>query len=91
MRNVINYYYNLNPNKINQVFDYYYFYINQELYFFKKYYRKIDDVMDIYLLNKELISKNIMINEIILNREYSVITYVNKIPISQLCKILVQN
>ena len=28
MKETINYYYNLNPNKINKVFDYYYFYID---------------------------------------------------------------
>ena len=80
MRNVINYYYNLNPNKINQIFDYYYFYINSELYFFKIYYRNIEDARDIYLLNQEMLKKNIMVNEIISNRDGDIITFVNQNP-----------
>ena len=37
MKNIINYYYNLNPEKINHLFQYYYFYLQQELYYFVIY------------------------------------------------------
>ena len=80
MKNIINYYYSLNPYKINQIFDYYYFYINNELYFFKIFRRKVDDVFDIYSLNQEMIKKNVIVNEIVNNNINKVITYVNQIP-----------
>lgn len=80
MKETINYYYNLNPNKINKIFDYYYFYINNELYYFVIYDRKIDDINAIYDFNRKMISSNILVNEIINNKDSSVVTYVNKIP-----------
>ena len=55
MKNTINYYYNLNPNKINQIFDYYYFYIDNELYYFNIYTKNIKDIEAIYKFNQELI------------------------------------
>ena len=80
MKSTINYYYNLNPNKINQIFHYYYFYINYELYYFKIYSRKESDIQAIYQLNRDLLNNNIMVNKIIDNRNHSIITYVNQIP-----------
>ena len=80
MRNTINYYYNLNPNKINGIFNYYYFYINNELYYFIIYDREIRDARDIYLFNQEMIKRNIIVNEIINNRNNTIITFVNGIP-----------
>ena len=43
MKENINYYYNLNPNRINKIFDYYYFYLNNELYYFVIYERKVEN------------------------------------------------
>ena len=80
MKNTINYYYNLNPNKINQIFDYYYFYIDNELYYFNIYTKNIKDIDAIYKFNQELIAKNVLVNEIINNRMGTVITYYNQIP-----------
>ena len=80
MKETINYYYNLNPNRINKIFHYYYFYINNELYYFVIYDRKIDDINAIYDFNRKMISSNILVNEIINNKDSSVVTYVNKIP-----------
>lgn len=80
MKNTINYYYNLNPNKINQIFDYYYFYIDNELYYFNIYTKNIKDIEAIYKFNQELIAKNVLVNEIINNRMGTVITYYNQIP-----------
>ena len=80
MRNTINYYYNLNPKKINQIFHYYYFYVDNELYYFKIFTRNVKDILAIYKLNRELIRKNIMVNEIINNRDNTVVTYINQIP-----------
>lgn len=80
MRDTINYYYNLNPNRINKIFDYYYFYLNNELYYFVLYDRKIDDAHSIYEFNREMLNKNILVNEIINNKSGNIITYVNNVP-----------
>ena len=80
MKSVINYYYNLNPDKINHVFDYYYFYVDRELYYFRIYNRDIGNVIDIYRFNIEMVSKDIIVSEIIDNRDNNVITYVNDVP-----------
>lgn len=80
MKNTINYYYNLNPNKINQIFHYYYFYVDNELYYFKIYTRRDKDIQAIYQFNQEMLKRNIMVNEIINNRTSTIITYVNQIP-----------
>ena len=80
MKENINYYYNLNPNRINKIFDYYYFYLNNELYYFVIYERKIDDINSIYEFNKAMLNHDIVVNEIINNRNNTIITYINKIP-----------
>lgn len=80
MKNTINYYYNLNPNKINRIFDYYYFYVDQELYYFVIYTRKIKDIQSIYQFNQRMLSQNVMANEIINNRTDTILTYLNQIP-----------
>ena len=80
MKNIINYYYNLNPAKISKMFNKYYFYINNELYFFIIYSRKIEDAKSIFDLNINMINDNVMVNEIINNRDNSIITWVNDIP-----------
>ena len=80
MKNTINYYYNLNPDKINHIFDYYYFYIDNELYYFSVYTKDISSVSDVYKFNQELISKGVLVNEIIDNKMSSVLTFVNQVP-----------
>ena len=80
MKNTINYYYNLNPNKIKQLFNYYYFYINNKLYYFIIYTRKISDIRAIYEFNQSMLKRNILVNEIINNSTNTIITYINQIP-----------
>lgn len=80
MKNTINYYYNLNPNKINHIFDYYYFYIDNELYYFSIYTRDVKDALAVYKFNQELVLKDVLVNEIINNRMGSVVTIVNQVP-----------
>ena len=80
MKNTINYYYNLNPNKINHIFDYYYFYIDNELYYFSVYTRDVKDADAIYKFNQELVLKDVLVNEIIDNRMGLVVTIVNQVP-----------
>lgn len=80
MKNTINYYYNLNPNKIKQLFNYYYFYIDNELYYFTIYNKKTKDVRAVYEFNQELLSKNVLVHEILNNRNNTILTYVNQVP-----------
>lgn len=80
MKNTINYYYNLNPNKINQIFKYYYFYVNNELYYFVLYTRKEKDIQAIYEFNQIMLQHNILVHEILNNRTNTILTYLNQIP-----------
>lgn len=80
MKNTINYYYNLNPNKINQIFNYYYFYVDNELYYFITYTKKEKDIKAIYNFNQTLLNQNILVHEIINNRTNTILTYINQIP-----------
>ena len=80
MKNTINYYYNLNPNKINQIFNYYYFYIDNELYYFSVYTKNVKDIEGIYKFNRELLYKNVLVNEIIDNKMGTILTFVNQVP-----------
>ena len=80
MKNTINYYYNLNPNKINHIFDYYYFYIDNELYHLSVFTRNIQDAEAIYRFNQELLKQNVLVNEIINNRMGTILTFINQIP-----------
>ena len=88
MKEIINYYYNLNPKQINKITDYYYFYINNELYYFTTYTRKIEDINSIYEYNKQMLNNNILVNEIIPNKDINPLTYINQKPYI-LMKILI--
>lgn len=80
MKNLINYYYNLNPDKINHYQNYYYFYLGGELYYFVAYHGNISDIDAIFKMNILMKENGILINEIINNQEGSIITYYNEIP-----------
>lgn len=80
MKNTINYYYNLNPNKINKIFNYYYFYVDNELYYFSIYTRDVKDIKAIYKFNQEMLNQNILFNEIINNQTGTILTFVNQTP-----------
>ena len=80
MKNTINYYYNLNPNKINHIFDYYYFYIDNELYYFSVFTRNVQDAEAVYRFNQELLRRDVLVNEIVNNRMGTILTFVNQVP-----------
>lgn len=88
MKNTINYYYNLNPDKINHIFDYYYFYVDNELYYFSIYTKEVKNVMEVFRFNQELVKKGVLVNEIVNNRMGTVLTFVNQVPYI-LMKVLV--
>ncbi|MFA5602780.1 MAG: hypothetical protein WDA21_03530 [Bacilli bacterium] len=80
MKNVINYYYNLYPEVIRQINNHFLFPINNDKYYLVPYERPLNEIKDIFSLHQELIKKNILVHEIILNKENQPLTYVNNIP-----------
>lgn len=80
MKNTINYYYNLNPKKINQIFNYYYFYIDNELYYFMVYEKDTKTINSIYDFNRMLLSNNVLVHEILNNKTNTILTFVNQVP-----------
>ncbi len=80
MKDIINYYYNLNPLKITKLYNHYYFYINSELYYFIPYKKNIELINSIYEYNQKMLNSNILVNEIILNRDNNPLTFINEEP-----------
>ena len=85
MKNIINYFYNLNINDIYNKDNIYYFYYNDELYHFYIYNNNIKNITLTKDINNSL-KNNTLIHEIITNKDNSIITYYNNIPYI-LCKI----
>lgn len=85
MKNIINYFYNLNITELTNKDNIYSFYDNDELYHFYIYNNNIKNVE----LTKDIddsLKKDTLIHEIIINKDNSIITYYNNIPYI-LCKI----
>lgn len=80
MKNVINYYYELNIDNIHQVNGIYYFtYLNND-YMLKEYNQDINRLLSIYNLNKKIKENNNYFHTIILNKDlYPYIIVNNKI------------
>lgn len=68
MKNIINFYYNLNPTNIYKKNDYYYFNHNNELYIIKQYKNNIKEINNIYILNQQMLYQNIPVHQIIINK-----------------------
>ncbi len=79
MKNTIIYYYNLNINDIHQIKDYYYFIYNEEKYYLVPYNRPLEDIKALQTLNVECLQRGLLVHEIILNKDKSIITYNNNI------------
>lgn len=85
MKNIINYFYNLNITELTNKDNIYSFYDNDELYHFYIYNNNIKNIN----LTKDIddsLKKDTLIHEIIINKDNSIITYYNNIPYI-LCKI----
>jgi len=80
MKNNIMYYYKLNIDNIYQSNDYYYFDINNERYELVIYTRDIKEQQAIYDLNRKMILSNILVHEIIPNKDNYIVTIINNIP-----------
>ncbi len=80
MKNIINYYYNLNLLNVYEVKNMYYFSYKNSDYFFMIFDRSIDEVQNIYNLFLELKKRMILTNSIIVNKDNQIITFVNNNP-----------
>lgn len=80
MKNNIMYYYNLNIDNIYQNNNYFYFYIDKERYELVIYNRDIKEWQAIYELNRKMVLSNILVHEIIPNKDNYVVTIINNIP-----------
>ena len=85
MKNIINYFYNLNITKLTNKDNIYSFYDNDELYHFYIYNNNIKN-LDLTKDIDDSLKKDTLIHEIIINKDNSIITYYNNIPYI-LCKI----
>lgn len=90
MKNAINFYYNLKPENVNNYNNYYYFYYNKYLYVLLLYNEDLKYINDIYNLNVSLLSLNIPIHQIIINKNNSIISLINN-NYYILYKILIKN
>jgi len=77
MNNYINYYYELYPDKITEDSLKYSFVLNGEKYYFIIYDRDINELETIVKLNKEMIARNSLVHEIILNKDGKAVTLVD--------------
>ena len=78
MKNTILYYYNLNPESIHNVNDYYYFRINSVLYELFNCDNYIDRISDIYDISYKLLKHGFPVHEIILNKDNFIVTIINE-------------
>ena len=85
MKNIINYFYNLNITELTNKDNIYSFYDNDELYHFYIYNNNIKNI-DLTKDIDDSLKKDTLIHEIIINKDNSIITYYNNIPYI-LCKI----
>jgi spore coat protein YutH len=77
MSNYINYYYNLYPNEIEIKDNNYFFLLNGDKYYFVPYNRDTDEIETLLMLNKEMINRNSLVHEIVLNKENKALTLVD--------------
>ncbi len=80
MKNIINYYYNFNLLDVYLVDNRYYFNYKSNDYFFIVFNRPIEDIQSIYNLFLELKKRRLLTNDIILNKDNQIITFVNNTP-----------
>lgn len=86
MKNNIIYYYNIYINNLYQTNNYFYFYLNNQKYELTIYTKDIKKQKEIYQLNQKMLIANILVNEIIPNKDNNIVTIINNIPYI-LCKI----
>ena len=80
MKNILAYYYSIHPSEISHKDDKYFFEYFDNEYVFEPFRRPMSDVECLYNINKEMLKRNLLVHEIILNNENKVLTYVNNEP-----------
>ena len=80
MKNIINYYYGFNIVDIYNINNAFYFNYNNYNYIFLLFDRRVEETNSIYKLYLELKKRNIFTNDIIINKDNQLITFVNNIP-----------
>ncbi len=80
MKNILNYYYSLHPDEISHKDNKYFFDYLDCKYVFEPFQRPLSDLDCLYKINKEMITREILVHEIILNNENKIATYVNNTP-----------
>lgn len=80
MKNVLLYYYKLQPETIHQKNKDFRFEVNQVSYLFKRLTEVNDALYELYDLNVYLLQNNVFFHQMILNFEKNLVTYVNGTP-----------
>lgn len=75
MRETIKFYYNVYIEKIYEIDNGYYFYLNEFKYYFIEFNRKLEELDTLVKITNELYNKNILVDTFILNKDNSY--YVN--------------
>ena len=77
MKNIINYFYNINVLDVYEINNKYYFNYKNNDYFFLQFDRPIEDASSVYNLYTELKKRKILTNDIIVNKDNQIVTIVN--------------
>lgn len=77
MKNILNYYYSLHPEEISHEGDKYFFEYLGNKYVLEPFKRPLTDIDPIYKINRQMVSSNILVHEIIVNNENKILTYIN--------------
>lgn len=68
MIDYINYSYDLYPASINKIDNKYMFYVNSEKYYLMPYDRNVEELDELIILNREMISHGSLVSEIVVNK-----------------------
>ena len=80
MKNNIIYYYNIEVSNLVKNGNYYSFYFNDDRYEFNIYTRDFKEENDILKLNRFMVENNILVHEIIPNKNGNVVSIVDNVP-----------
>lgn len=80
MKNNIIYYYNIEVSNLVKNGNYYSFYFNGDRYEFNIYTRDFKEENDILKLNKFMVENNILVHEIIPNKNGNIVSIVDNVP-----------
>ncbi|MEG2351469.1 MAG: hypothetical protein RSA10_02995 [Bacilli bacterium] len=79
MKNILNYYYSLHPDIISKKDDNYSFEYMNSNYVLTPFNRPLADVDCLYKINRIMLSRGLLVHEIILNNDKKILTYVNNV------------